>query len=187
MHRVQWLQPDWKGGRGLGFAITHTADRDLVGHGGWVAGYQTAVYTSPKEKIAVIVLTNADDGQPYPGRPESPVDRAFQWVAPAITKAVAPPKSEKAKPEWQKYIGKYTNPWSDNQALIQDGKLVWVDPTDPNLESSKATLIPVKEHTFRMEEGPLSGARGELVVFELGKDGKVARVKVGENYTYPQK
>jgi hypothetical protein len=115
------------------------------------------------------------------------VDRAFQWVAPAITKVVTPPKSDQAKPEWQKYVGKYSNPWNDNQVLIQAGKLVLLDPTDPNVESSKAELIPVKEHTFRMEEGPLAGARGELVVFELGKDGKVARVKVGENYTYPQK
>src|SRR5262249_8558685 len=43
MHRVHWLQPDWKSGWGLGFSVVHTGDRDLVGHGGWVAGYQTAV------------------------------------------------------------------------------------------------------------------------------------------------
>jgi hypothetical protein len=27
---------------------------------------------------------------------------------------------------------------------------------------------------------------GELVVFELGYDGKVVRIKVGENYIYPK-
>jgi hypothetical protein len=28
---------------------------------------------------------------------------------------------------------------------------------------------------------------GELVVFELGQDGKVARVKIEENYVYPER
>src|SRR5262249_51517764 len=74
MHRVHWLQPDWKSGWGLGFAVIHREERDLVGHGGWVGGYQTALYFSPREKIAVIALTNADDGHPYPGLPDSIID-----------------------------------------------------------------------------------------------------------------
>jgi CubicO group peptidase (beta-lactamase class C family) len=188
MHRVHWLQPDWKSGWGLGFSVVHTPERDLVGHGGWVAGYQTAVYTSPKEKVAVIVLTNADDGRPYPGMPDSAVDRAFQWVAPAVTKAVTPtPRPEKARPEWQAYVGKYANPWTDSQVLILEGKLVLIEPTEQDPAGTKAVLVPVKGHTFRIEGGRPNGNHGELVVFELGKDGKVARVKVGENYTYPQK
>jgi hypothetical protein len=30
-------------------------------------------------------------------------------------------------------------------------------------------------------------ASGDLVVFEMGPDGKVQRVKVGENYIFPKK
>jgi CubicO group peptidase (beta-lactamase class C family) len=188
MHRVHWLQPDWKSGWGLGFQVLHTADRDLVGHGGWLAGYQSAFYTSPKEKVAVIALINADDGRPYPGTPDSVVDRAFQWVAPALTKATAPPaKEDKARPEWQKYVGKYRNPWGDSQVLILSGKLVLINPTEQDPSGTRATLVPVAEHTFRVEGGSPSGPHGERVVFELDKDGRVARVKIGENYTYPQK
>ena len=47
------------------------------------------------------------------------------------------------------------------------------------------TLVPVGDHTFRLE-GKGYGAYGELVVFETGSDGKVERMKVGENYVYPQ-
>src|SRR5207237_1402091 len=53
MHRVHWLQPDWQGGWGLGFAVKRTPEREVVRHGGWVAGYQTELAISPKEKVAV--------------------------------------------------------------------------------------------------------------------------------------
>jgi CubicO group peptidase (beta-lactamase class C family) len=188
MHRVHWLQSDWKSGWGLGFHVLHTEDRDLVGHGGWLAGYQSAFYTSPREKIAVIALINADDGRPYPGTPESVIDRAFQWVAPAITKAVSPELTpDKPRPEWQTYVGKYRNPWGDAQVLIRDGKLIMINPIDQDPAGTAATLQPVGEHAFRIEGGSPFGPHGERVVFELGQDGKVSRVKVGENYTYPEK
>lgn len=188
MHRVHWLQPDWKTGWGLGFAIIHRDERDLVGHGGWVAGYQTSIYTSPKEKIAVIALTNADDGHPYPGLPESAIDHAFQYVARPIVKAVLPPPPPmKARPEWQKYVGKYRSAWSDSQVLIANGKLVLIDPTEVDPSGSMVTLIPVGPHAFRIDAGNPFGPHGEMVVFEVSKEDKITRVKVGENYSYPVK
>jgi CubicO group peptidase (beta-lactamase class C family) len=186
MHRVHWLMPDWKNGRGLGFAIIHREDGDLIGHGGWVAGYQTAVYLRPKDKIAVVAMINADDGQPYPGTPDSVVDRAFKWVAPAIAKSTATAREEKAKPEWQKYVGKYRSPWADSQVLISNGKLVLINPTEQDPAGGMATLVPVAAHKFRIEEGPPSGPHGELLVFEMKGD-QVVRVKIGENYATPIK
>jgi CubicO group peptidase (beta-lactamase class C family) len=185
MQRVHWLMPDWKSGRGLGFHIIHRETGDLVGHGGWVAGYQTAVYFRPRDKIAVIALTNADDGRPYPGLPGSVVDRAFQWVAPAIARAASPPKETKPRPEWQKYAGKYRNPWGDSEVLVYGGELVLINPTDEDPSGEMAVLVPVKEHIFRIKGGSPSGPHGELVVFEM-KNGKVVRVKIGENFAEPQ-
>jgi CubicO group peptidase (beta-lactamase class C family) len=190
MHRVHWLQPDWKSGWGLGFAVIHREERDLVGHGGWVAGYQTAIYFSPRERVAVIALSNADDGHPYPGLPDSIVDRAFEWVAPAIKKAVAPAPAAKPKepdPAWQAYVGLYRDPWYDRQVLILDGKLALIEPTEADVGRSLATLVPVAKDTFRLEGGRPNGPHGELVVFELDGDGKVTRMKLGENYSERQR
>lgn len=184
MHRVHWLMPDWKSGWGIGFYIVHRDDGDLIGHGGWVAGYQTSFFTRPKDKIAVIAMYNADDGLPYPGTPDSVIDRAFKWVAPAIVKATAPGKEEKARPEWLKYVGKYRSPWVDSQVLIMNGKLVMVTPTEQDPLGTQATLVPVAEHRFRIEGGPFSGPHGEFVVFEV-KEERVARVKIGANYALP--
>jgi CubicO group peptidase (beta-lactamase class C family) len=185
MHRVQWLMPDWKSGRGLGFHIVHRDDGDLVGHGGWVAGYQSSVYFRPSDRIGVIAMVNADDGLPYPGTPDSVVDRAFKWVAPAIVKALPQAPPPKARPEWEKYVGKYRSPWADAEVLIVHGKLVLINPTEADPTGSLSTLVPVAEHSFRIEDGSPSGPHGERVVFELGKDSKVVRVKIGENYSTP--
>jgi D-alanyl-D-alanine carboxypeptidase len=186
MHRVHWLMPDWKSGRGLGFAIVHREEGDLVGHGGWVAGYQTAVYFRPADKIAVVAMINADDGHPYPGSPDSVVDRAFKWVGPPLAKATAPATADKARPEWQKYIGRYRSPWADSQVLIHNGKLVLINPTEQDPSGGMATLVPVSAHKFRIDDGPLSGPHGEFLVFEV-KDDKVVRVRIGENYSAPVK
>jgi D-alanyl-D-alanine carboxypeptidase len=186
MHRVHWLDPDWKRGSGIGFRVIHREEGDLVGHGGWVAGYQTAFQTCPSRKIAVIALTNADDGQPYPGTSNSVVDRAFQWVAPAITRAAAPPAAiPEPDPAWQRYVGLYRRPWGDTQVLVINGRLVLIVPTEPDPMVTMATLVPVREHAFRIEGGDPSGCHGELAVFELDAGGRVERLKVGENYAYP--
>ena len=48
-----------------------------------------------------------------------------------------------------------------------------------------ATLTPVAEHVFRYESSDGSSSRGELAVFEVDDGGKVQRLKLDENYTYP--
>ncbi|MCI0496384.1 hypothetical protein L0Z72_15365, partial [candidate division KSB1 bacterium] len=55
-------------------------------------------------------------------------------------------------------------------------------PPEENPNSGIIDLTPVNDHTFRMtgENGD-----GELLIFELGTDGKVARIRKGENYIYP--
>jgi D-alanyl-D-alanine carboxypeptidase len=183
MHRVHWLQPDWKSGRGLGFSVNRMAERTIVGHGGWVGGYRTEIGFCPEEKIGVIVLTNADDGDSG-----SFLEQAFNIVAPAILKAAQPPsKPAKPDPSWKIYLGRYEDPaMFDTEIMIVDGKLVMYEfnyPPETSPEGSLTELTPEGKHTFRMTG---KNGNGELVVFELGSDGKVKRVKTGENYIYPK-
>lgn len=181
MHRVHWLDPDWEAGWGLGFRVWRQDKKTLFGHGGALAGYRTELAMDAQEKIAVIVMTNADDGQPglY-------VEKAFEFVAPALAKAAAPPPPAKPfDPAWNLYVGKYRDPWGDSQVLILNGELAMIDPTEMDPQGTLLKLIPVGPHTFRMEGESGYADVGELVVFELGPEGKVARVKVGSNYTYP--
>jgi CubicO group peptidase (beta-lactamase class C family) len=183
MQRVHWLQPSWKGGQGLGFSINRLGERTIVGHGGWVGGYRTQIGFCPDEKIGVIVLTNADDGEPW-----FFLEQIFTIMAPAILKAAQPPaKPMTSDPAWKIYLGRYEDPANfDTEVMIVDGKLVMYGfnyPPETNPAGELTELTPAGKHTFRMtgENGD-----GELVVFELGPDGKVKRVKTGENYIYPK-
>jgi len=128
------------------------------------------------------VLTNSDEGGP--GRY---VSQAFEMVVPAIEKAVAeePPVAPIA--DLDRYVGTYHDPdgWLTD-FIVLDGRLVRYGHSYPpasNPKSSLVELTPEGEHTFRMTG---ENGNGELVIFELRPDGKVARVKVGANYIFPE-
>ncbi|MFI5152510.1 MAG: serine hydrolase [Chitinophagales bacterium] len=59
MQRVQFLDPDWKTAYGLGFFVREFNDNTLVGHGGSCPGFLTSLTMDTKEKIAIIVMLNA--------------------------------------------------------------------------------------------------------------------------------
>ena len=82
---MHWLEPDWEAGWGLGFRIMRSKGKTYVGHGGSLRGYRTIVHLCPADRIGVIALTNADDGNPLVF-----AEKAFQWVAPAILEARRP-------------------------------------------------------------------------------------------------
>lgn len=183
MQRVHWARPDWQGGWGLGFSLVRRGERTLVGHGGWLAGYQSSLTTSPLDKIAVIALGNADDAAPYPGRAESVVDRVWSWVAPAMRPLPAPPPPP--EPIWARYVGLYRSAWGDRQILELDGRLTMIAPTELDPFPLRVTLDPVGEHRFRTRSDAPFGEDGDPVVFEFGADGEVARLRVGESYSLP--
>lgn len=180
MQRVHWLEPDWEAGWGLGFRITRERGRTYVGHSGRLRGYRTMLHLCPQDRIGVIVLINADDGNP-------PLfaEKAFQWVAPAIRAVTSPPATAQPPAGWQRYAGRYRSPWADAQVLVVDGGLAMIDPSLADPMVNLVRLHPVAEHTFRMETKDGFGATGELVAFELDASGRVTRVRLGENYTYP--
>ena len=184
MHRVHWLRPNWQSGRGLGFSVWRQDGKTIVGHGGWVAGNRTQIAFIPEDKIGVIVLTNADDGEPG-----FFVRRIVGLLVPIIKKVASPvPPEVEADPAWNKYVGLYTDPsWFDTEILILNNRLVmngYNYPPEEEPIGGIVELTPEGEHTFRMTG---ENGNGERVVFEFDDEGTIMRVKVGENYIYPKK
>ena len=175
MQRPHWVEPDWTAGWGLGFRIQRRNGKTYVGHGGALHGYRTQLQLSPAERIGVIVLTNADDGDPV-----KYTDKAFDWVAPAILKSAAPATAAPAG--WERYAGRYRNAWGDAQVLLVEGRLAMLDPSLADPMPNIVWLNPAGEHTFRAETRNGFGSNGEPLVFELDGAGRVVRIKVGENY-----
>jgi CubicO group peptidase (beta-lactamase class C family) len=114
MHRIQWLRPDWRSGWGLGFSVRRVGDQVRIGHGGSLPGHLTRIEIAPADKLAVIVLTNANDGEP--GRY---VDQAFTLLTPAVAKATAASKpTSTPDSSWEKYVGTYT--WKHSDIQVPD-------------------------------------------------------------------
>jgi D-alanyl-D-alanine carboxypeptidase len=179
MQRVHWLEPDWQAGWGLGFRIMRAGGKTHFGHGGSLPGYRTQLRIWPAEKLAVIAMTNADDGAP-----EQLVDRAQQYVGPPIAKATARDEKHAPDPAWRRYAGRYRNRWADVQVLLVDDGLLLIEPGLPDPMAMATRLHPIegRDHTFRAEEKDGYGGQGEAVVFELNPDGRVRRIRFGENY-----
>jgi CubicO group peptidase (beta-lactamase class C family) len=180
MQRVHWLNADWSAGRGLGFYVWRKNGKTLAGHGGALQGYRTEFQVCPENKIGVIVLTNADDGNPL-----MYIDKAFQWVTPALVAAARPSPASEIDPAWKQYTGKYRTVWNDIEVLLLDSGLVLIDPSLPDPQLVMTKLTPVSTHVFRMEAANNFGANGELAIFEMNDDGRVARIKLGSTYTFP--
>ncbi len=179
MQRVHWLHTSWNSGWGLGFSVRHTEDRDLIGHGGGYPGYRTQTQLSPEENIGVVVFTNGGDGNP--GRY---LDKAFEWVAPALAAA----RGEKEKPaiwssDWEIYLGTYRRRSGETAVLRQENELVVLSPLSEDPRGSQGVLKPTDTpHVFRLESDGF-GAHGELVRFEVNDAGEVTRIFVGVNYS----
>lgn len=184
MQRLHWIFPGWKGGRGLGFIIRRVEEKNIVGHGGWVGGFRSQLGFIPEDKIGVAVMINADDGTPGLF-----LERAISLVGKAMISAARPiPTAPKPDPLWNVYLGKYIDStfW-ESEVIILDGKLKLYSHSYPPEDDPAETLIdlePVAKHIFR-SAGP--NGDGEFIVFEMSRDGKVVRLKVGENYLVPKK
>jgi len=178
MHRVHWLWPDWKGGWGLGFRVRRVGDQNHIGHGGSLPGNRTDIDIIPAKKLGVIVLTNANDGDPL-----KYTDQAFHLLEPAITKATAPTSDKKPDPSWEKYVGTYTWKDSDIQILILNGELTMIVPESDGLWESRIMLKPLGERSFRMTPvGSTYAAIGEVLTFEIDKDGIARKARTPNSY-----
>jgi len=177
MHRVHWVNPDWKTTWGLGFSISRRDDKTFVGHGGSCPGYKTQLMMHPKEKIAVIVMTNAHDVSPG-----SYAAKIFSIISPEIAKAVKNPREAKiSPPELKKFVGRYQRGHgSEMYVLIKEGELVVFSLPNDNPSRAITKLRHIEGTTFRRIRD--NEKLGEPVIFELAPDGKVKRLVRNSQY-----
>jgi CubicO group peptidase (beta-lactamase class C family) len=177
MHRLQWMEPDWKTSRGLAFGIWRSGDKTFVGHSGYCPGYQSTLLLQTAEKVATVFMTNTNgiDSQAF-------AQRAYDIVAPAVKQALDSPGSGKAHdPAFARYVGRYAD-WLAGEThvlLWDDGLALLPLPTDKP-QDALLKLKPVAEHRFRRLRD--DGTLGEEVRFEVGADGAVTRLWHHSNY-----
>ena len=179
MQRVQWMEPDWKISRGLGYGIWRHADKTFVGHAGYCPGYQSELLLRPEEKLAVVFManTNGVDTRRW-------VRNAYLVVGPALKKALDDAKGAAPDPALERYAGRYEVFTAGERVIVpwEDGLAAFPLPTEnPVSEDVFVKLKPSGEHRFRRVRD--DGSLGEEVVFETGPDGQVARLLWHSNYS----
>ena len=178
MHRVHWLDPNFRTARGWGYSVENRNDKIIVGHNGSCPGYHTQIDMSPKDKVAIIVMANANDVSP-----QTYSRNMFDIVAPAIAKAIeSPGKAEKADPTLDQFVGRYEQPLGgETHVLIVDGSLTTFSVPTDTPAGRRPKLKRVGDNTFRVVRD--DGALGETITFELGPDGRVTRMVRNSNYS----
>ncbi len=178
MHRVHWMDPDWKTTWGIGFGIWRNKDHTYVGHGGSCPGFRSQLSLSPKDEVAAIFMSNAMgvDTRRF-------TQMAHDILSPAIAKAQDSPGEGKAAPaELEKYTGLYRSAWGEEAVLTWEGDLAVVStPTREPLESL-TKLKHIEGSVFRRIRDD-DEKLGEEWVFELDAQGRVLRMKQHGNYS----
>jgi CubicO group peptidase (beta-lactamase class C family) len=178
MHRVRVLENDWTRGNAIGFAVRRERDKVFVSHGGSYPGYQTQTVLQLDDKIAVIVLTNADDANPGAMATE-----LMKTVGEAVAKAAKPPAHTSTltwDPSWARFAGLYRGRGGDSQVVELHQRLVIISPSAANLDGA-IRLEPLGDGRFRYTAPTGGGPVGEIVRF-VEENGRVVRMFTGDGY-----
>jgi CubicO group peptidase (beta-lactamase class C family) len=170
MHKPRYLvDPAWTTAWAIGWYAVRREDTIWIMHSGGHYGFITNACFDPKEKVGAIVLLNGiGNATKLAMELGAMAKEAVKAAAPAIE---PPPKLPK---KWRDLLGLYLAPHFGTAIQLEwkDGKLTFVDPSDPTWTP---TLAPTDEaDVFLVEPGFRES--GELVRFQRDADRRVVSV-----------
>lgn len=174
MHRVHWVDPDWKTTWGLGFVVSQDGDKTMVSHGGSCPGYRTTLQLDPKEKMAYTVMINAGG--------ESPEFFARE-MRNIISKIPKEKKEKKSDVNLESFSGTYSSqPWGSETIVVPwYGDLAILGLPSTNPDEGLGIIRHVQGNVFRRVRSDKT--LGEEILFEKDASGKVTRMWRHSNYS----
>jgi CubicO group peptidase (beta-lactamase class C family) len=174
MQRVQWMDPDGKLIWGLGFGILQKNGINYVGHGGSCPGYRTSLALSPKSKIAVSIMINAQGTDP---------DKYIASIFEILNKAKDAADTSTNNIDLDAYAGNYDSyAWGGEDVILPwKGKLALFDvPSDDPANSIRLYKYISKDTFRRMRKD--DDSLGEELRFERDSNGKIVRLLHNDNF-----
>ena len=174
MHRVHWIDPDWERTRGLGFSIDRSRkdNTTFVGHGGSCPGYRSHIRIQTKDKIASIVMANANGVDPA---------HFTKQIHEILSRAIKntrdnPGNGKQTTEDLMKYVGTYDDfPWSGETHVVPwQGSIAMLSLPTNDPVKSLVRLKHMHGDVFRRIRD--DEALGEEVFFEIGPNGRVLRL-----------
>lgn len=171
MQRVQFK--DKTVDRGIGFGILEAKGgkietTKIVGHGGGYPGFITQSGLSQKDKVVIVVLTNAVDG------PAVTLALGINGILAHLKKEKEKFKLEKDKPvpDFKDIIGFYSSDWGISLFSQIGPKLVGLGPRDENPVEFMATYDHKEGHKFVAPKEFPFASPGQEMEFVEGLDGE---------------
>ena len=175
MQRVQWVNPDGKTTWGLGFIVNQVNGATYVGHGGSCPGFRSSLMISPKTKLGVSIMINAQGSSPekYMFPIFEILNKASTDVMDTVSKNV----------DLDAYLGNYDEyAWSGEIAILPwKGKLAVIDLVSDKPFTDFDVFRWVSKDKFRKIRSD-DGSLGEELSFERDANGKVIKVWRHNNF-----
>ena len=177
MQRVQWMDPNGKLTRGLGFAVNQVDGITYVGHNGSCPGYTSSLTLSPKNKIAVTCMINAQGTDP---------DKYIAAVFKILNKAKGVADTSTKNIDLNVYAGNYDGyAWGGEDVVLPwKGKLAVFDVPSDDPANAMQLYKYISNDTFRRVRKD-DDSLGEELKFERDASGKVVRML--HNYNFENK
>jgi len=169
MHRIQFMPADSWTTAGYGYQIWRENDRTFVGHAGTCPGFQGQILLRPQDRIATVVMINAQGVSP-----NRYTQRAYDIMAPALraARATAATGSQDtaATATLEQLAGLYRRPLGSEILVVPwQGSLAVVGLPTANPLSSLETFDPIGNGRFRRSGARPDGA--EIIEFKTDADG----------------
>lgn len=169
MQRVQFLDPDWRTSRGLGFSVRNADGKSVVGHTGSCPGYLTSLSLYPDDSIAIVLMINAQ---------AVPLMKYNDGIYKLLKKSKSGPKSSTPVDD---YLGVYDGrAWAGETHLVKwNGGLASVG--FPSEDPSRFTMLKsVSKDRFDVlrQDGKPTGMQ---IVFNRDAAGKVISLTQGSS------
>jgi len=176
-------QPYWKPEQsdrhyGLGFVVTDTDERRLVGHSGGFPGFITQTLFDPKERLVVVVLTNDSSGA------ADPLMRGIMSIIEFAHKPRTGP-NQGFGDQRARFTGRFANEGGVTDVALFGDTLFALSPDADNPVQVTDTLAAEDAHTLRITEAPGFGSRGEAIRYTHDAEGKITRIVAGGITSYP--
>ena len=178
MHRVHWVNPDWKTTWGLGFVVRQVCESTFIEYGGACPGYYSQVTIEPKYNLGIIVLLNAIGTEV-----DFYVEKAIELMGPVVAAAHKDPEAiQECDPSLDRYVGLNDTIWGQEAVVRWEDGLAHLSLPTRYPKSSLTKLKKVDEHTFRRIRDD-DGSLGDTFFSETSEDGTVIRVCQHSNWS----
>ena len=172
MQRGEWEIEGTADRYGLGFGIYKIGERRMVGHSGGFPGHITRTLLDPVDGLTVVVLTNAIDG------PARELAQGIVKLVDAALEGAKEQASDEVEADSASYTGRFAALWGVTDVVDLGGRLLVVQPDQPDPTTEMEKLEVVDGDTLRTSEASGFSSPGETIRY-IRRDGVVERVVFG--------